>query len=62
MMCPNGNMNLRHNHHTGAYIPYSLLAVCRFFNVPYNLLYCKIPKISPSKYKAPNPVTQKTLR
>ena len=25
-------------------------------------IYRKIPKIIPSKYKPPNPVTQKTLR
>ena len=25
------------------------------------LIYCKIPKISPSKYKTPKPATQKTF-
>ena len=40
-------------------------------SLAFNLKYCnncffakyrKIPKISPSKYKPPNPVTQKTVR
>ena len=38
-MRPHVNVNLRQNYHNEAYIPYSLVTVCRFFNVSYNLLY-----------------------
>ena len=36
--------------------------VCVEGSVTRNMEYRKIPKISPSKYKPPKPVTQKTLR